>query len=56
MNNIKVWPHLTLIALACALVGGVAAALWMRHEPTAEALSVARAARVERVEGEVGAQ
>lgn len=54
MNNIKGWPHLTLIALACALVGGVAAALWMRNEPTAEALSVARAARVERVEGEVG--
>ena len=53
-NSIKVWPHLTLVFLVCAALGGVAAALWMRHEPKAEALSVPRAARVERVDGEVG--
>jgi hypothetical protein len=53
-NSIKVWPHLTLVFIACAALGGVAAALWMRHEPKAEALSVPRAARVERVDGEVG--
>ncbi len=53
-NSIKLWPHLTLVFLVCAALGGVAAALWMRHEPKAEALSVPRAARVERVDGEVG--
>src|SRR5215210_6463764 len=53
-NSIKVWPHLTLVFLVCAVLGGVAAALWMRHEPKAEALALPRAARVERVDGEVG--
>lgn len=53
-NSIKVWPHLTLVFLACAALGGVGAALWMKHEPKAEALAVPRAARVERVDGEVG--
>ncbi len=53
-NSIKLWPHLTIVFLVCAALGGVAAALWMRHEPKAEALSAPRAARVERVDGEVG--
>ena len=53
-NSIKVWPHLTLVFLVCAVAGGVAAALWVRHEPKAEALALPRAARVERVDGEVG--
>jgi hypothetical protein len=53
-NNIKLWPHLTLVFLVCAVLGGVAAALWMKHEPKAEALALPRAARVERVDGEVG--
>jgi len=54
MNKIKAWPHLTLIALAFALVGGVVAALWVRNEPTTEAAALPNAARVERVDGEVG--
>src|SRR5687767_1313275 len=54
MNKIKAWPHLTLIALAFALVGGVVAALWVRNEPTTGAAVLPRAARVERVDGEVG--
>ena len=53
-NDIKLWPHLTLVFLVCAALGGVAAALWMRHEPKAEALALPHAARVERVDGEVG--
>ncbi|MBV8857241.1 MAG: FecR domain-containing protein [Acidobacteria bacterium] len=53
-NSIKLWPHLTLVFIVCAVFGGVAAALWMRHEPKAEAFSAPRAARVERVDGEVG--
>jgi hypothetical protein len=53
-NNIKLWPHLTIVFIVCAVLGGVAAALWMKHEPKAEALALPRAARVERVDGEVG--
>lgn len=53
-NSIKVWPHLTLVFLAFAGLGAVAAALWMRHEPKAEALALPHAARVERVDGAVG--
>lgn len=54
MSRIKVWPHLTLIAIIAAVVGGGAAALWFRNEPTAQALAVPRAARLERVDGRVG--
>lgn len=53
-NSVKLWPHLTLVFLVCAALGGVAAALWMRHEPKVEALAVPRAARAARVDGEVG--
>jgi hypothetical protein len=53
-NGIKVWPHMTAVFLIFAALGGVAAALWMRHEPKAQALAVPHAARVERVDGEVG--
>ncbi len=54
MNKIKVWPHLTLIGLAFALVGGIVAAVWVRNEPTTEAAVFPNTARVERVDGEVG--
>src|SRR5687768_5522057 len=54
MNRIKAWPHLTLIALAFALLGGIGAALWLRNEPTTEAAVLPNAARVERVDGAVG--
>lgn len=53
-NGIKLWPHMTAVFLIFAALGGVAAALWMRHEPKAQALAVPHAARVERVDGEVG--
>src|SRR4051812_38573202 len=46
--------HLALIALVCALAGGGAAALWMRHQNKEEAKALMSAARVERVDGEVG--
>ncbi|HLM55723.1 MAG TPA: DUF6600 domain-containing protein [Pyrinomonadaceae bacterium] len=54
VNNFKLWPHWTLVALISAAVGMGAAALWMRHEPKAEAFSPPTAARLERVDGEVG--
>ncbi|HLL77420.1 MAG TPA: DUF6600 domain-containing protein, partial [Pyrinomonadaceae bacterium] len=54
MNRVKAWPHLAIVAAVCGLLGWGAAALWLRNEPKAEALTVPRAARVERVDGEAG--
>src|SRR5256714_13508914 len=54
MRQVKVWPHVTLVALLCALVSGAAAALWMRHQRNNEAPTLNSAARIERVDGEVG--
>ena len=51
MNNLKVWPHLTIVAVICAVAAGVGVALWMKHERTASAEAVPNAARIQRVEG-----
>ncbi|HEX7333624.1 MAG TPA: DUF6600 domain-containing protein [Pyrinomonadaceae bacterium] len=53
MNNLKVWPHLVIIAVVCAVIAGVGVAWWMKHEQTASAEAVPNAARIQRVEGEV---
>ena len=53
MNNLKVWPHLAIIALVCAVAAGVGVGLWMKHEQTASAEAIPNAARIQRVEGEV---
>ena len=53
MNHLKVWPHLTIVAVVCAVLAGVGVAWWMKQEPTASAESVPNAARIQRVEGEV---
>ena len=53
MNNLKVWPHLAIVALVCAVAAGVGVGLWMRHEQTASAEAIPNAARIQRVEGEV---
>src|SRR2546429_244939 len=45
MNGIRLWPHLTIIALLGALLGGAAVALWQRHEITAQAHALPSAAR-----------
>jgi len=50
----KMWPHGVLIILACAVVGAIGALLWARYERKAEASSLPSAARIERVEGQVG--
>src|ERR1051326_554498 len=54
MRQFKVWPHLTLVALICALLGGGAAALWVKHQQRAALKTLPSAARVERVDGQVG--
>jgi hypothetical protein len=53
MKNVKVWPHLTIVAVVCAVLAGGGVALWMKHEQTASANALPNAARIQRVEGEV---
>jgi hypothetical protein len=53
MNNIKVWPQLTIVAVLCALIAGLAVAFYLRHEQTAQAAELPNAARIQRVDGEV---
>ena len=53
MNNLKVWPHLTIAAVVIAVLTGVGVALWMKHDRTASAAELPNAARIQRVEGEV---
>jgi len=53
MNNLKVWPHLTIIAVLIAVLAGVGVGLWMKHERTASAEALPNAARIQRVEGDV---
>ncbi|HEY2971250.1 MAG TPA: FecR family protein [Pyrinomonadaceae bacterium] len=53
MNRIKVWPHMTIVAVVIALITGLGVAFWMKHEPTASAAELPYAARIQRVDGEV---
>ncbi len=53
MDRIKVWPHMTIVAVVVALVAGLAVAFWMKHEQTASAEELPFAARIQRVDGEV---
>ncbi len=53
MNNLKVWPHLTIIAIVVAIAAGVGVAWWRKREPSASASEVPNAARIQRVEGDV---
>jgi hypothetical protein len=53
MNRIKVWPHMTIVAVVIALIAGLGVAFWMKHEPTASAEELPYAARIQRVDGDV---
>ena len=53
MNRIKVWPHMTIIAVVVAAIAGLGVAFWMQHEQTASAEELPYAARIQRVDGEV---
>jgi hypothetical protein len=53
MKQIKVWPHLTIVAVVIALVAGLAVAFYLKHEQAVEAESLPNAARIQRVDGEV---
>lgn len=54
MNRIKFWPYGALAVLAVAVIAGIAAALYFKYERTAQASSLPNAARIERVDGQVG--
>ena len=54
MNRIKIWPQATLILLGCAIAAGVGAIAWTRYEQTAAARALPDAARIARVDGQVG--
>src|SRR5215510_3366964 len=54
MNKMRLWPHGALIVLGFAVVAAVAAALWTKYERRAEASALPNAARIERVDGQVG--
>ena len=53
MNNLKVWPHLTIVAVVVAVLAGVGVAWWMKNDRVASAEEVPNAARIQRVEGDV---
>jgi hypothetical protein len=53
MKNLKLWPHVTLFALLCAVLAGLGVALWMKHEQTASAEALPNAALIQRVDGDV---
>lgn len=52
MKDLKVWPHLTIVAVLCAVLAGGGVALWMRHRQTSDQAYLS-AARIQRVDGEV---
>src|SRR5436305_14121890 len=55
MDRIKLWPHITVLAIVCAVLGAVAANLWFTHKQhTEESSALPNAARIKRTDGEVG--
>lgn len=53
MNQIKVWPHMTIVAVVIALLAGLGVAFYLKHEQTVQAEALPNAARIQRVDGEV---
>src|SRR6266571_3420083 len=54
MNRIKFWPHATVIILLCAVAAGAGVFLWKKYERTASAKEMPSAARIEKIDGQVG--
>ena len=53
MNELKVWPHLTIVAIIVAVLAGAGVAFYLKHERTAEASALPNAARIQRIDGDV---
>jgi len=54
MNRLKLWPHLGVVVLVCAAIGGAVGLFLGKRQATQESAALPGAARIERVEGEVG--
>ena len=53
MKELKVWPHLTVVAIVCALIAGAVGGWWMKRRNEAAAESVLTAGRIQRIDGDV---
>lgn len=53
MSQIKVWPHMTLVAVLVAVLAGLGVAFYLKHEQKAQAEALPYAARIQRVDGDV---
>ena len=53
MNRIKVWPHVTIVVAAVALIAGLGTWFYLKHEQTVAAEELPYAARIQRVDGDV---
>ncbi|HKS28117.1 MAG TPA: DUF6600 domain-containing protein [Pyrinomonadaceae bacterium] len=53
MRGIKLWPHVAILALVCAAIGGAVGYYLVSRNQPAELQVASTAARVERVEGQV---
>src|SRR5882762_10510661 len=53
MDRIKIWPHMTIVAVVIALIAGLGVAFYLKHEQTASAAELPYAARIQRVDGNV---
>lgn len=53
MKNIKLWPHVTVFLLV-ALVSALGVVLYWQHSQNVQAEALPNAARIQRVDGEVG--
>jgi hypothetical protein len=52
MNKLKAWH--VVVAVLCAVVGAAAIGLYYKHEQSVQAAAAPNAARIQRVDGEVG--
>lgn len=53
MSRIKLWPHVTIVAAALAVIAGLGVWFYAKQEQKVEAESLPNAARIQRVDGEV---
>ena len=53
MKQIKVWPHMTIVAILMAVIAGLGTAFYFKHEQSVQAEALPNAARIQRVDGEV---
>lgn len=56
MKELRVWPHLTVVAILVAALAGGGVALWMKHRQNSQDQTLLSAARIERVDGDVALQ